>query len=78
MQKGNTCKAGLYFHLLPTQGYNWENFTAAGGRDVLPRDRPQPIPPVPALEGDTVSWGEGTIQGGGGETSRSGSRGSTG
>lgn len=45
MQKGNTCRAGLYFHLLPTQGYTWESFTAAGGRDVLPRNRPQPLPP---------------------------------
>lgn len=41
------------------------------------RDRAQPIPPVPALEEDTVSWRKVTVQGGGGETSRSGSRGST-
>lgn len=41
---------------------------------MLPRDRPQPTPPIPALERDRVSWGEeGMVQGGAGKTSRSGS-----
>lgn len=37
-----------------------------------------PAHPVSTLEGDTVSWRKGSVQGAGGKTSRSGSRGSTG
>lgn len=61
MQKG---QGWAVFSFAPYTGTHLGKLHCCRRQGCASREKPQPFPPAPALEGDTVSWGKGTIQGG--------------